>query len=411
MIGTLAARAWSIASRVGGHHPVVGRDHDDRDVGHPGAPGAHRGERLVAGRVEEDDSATVLGHLAGADVLGDATPLAGGDTRRPEGIEEARLAVVDVAHDRDDRGARLEQGGIVLLVEDLLRRLGDRLLAGHHLARSTAGNDRLGDLEAELAGDERRGVAVDQLVDRGEDSALDQLADHVRGVDVEELGQLLDRDRRRQLDRATLARLEHLHAALARAGIAARGLARTAATAGPAPTPCHDRLLRPSRSVGPAPGRRGSSGLPDPRPGSAGTGPERGSPLPGPARDSCRWRTRRHLGPPSCRWDPRGSGRPAPGRSGPAPAWAASLGRRHRSWPGRVEADGSGSGPRRGLRRHLPGGLLRSGFGRSLDGDGRLRACRRGRFGGGLPCPWLGRSLADGLGRSLADGLGRSLGR
>ena len=31
-----------------GHDPVVGRDHDDRDVGDPGAAGAHGRERLVA---------------------------------------------------------------------------------------------------------------------------------------------------------------------------------------------------------------------------------------------------------------------------------------------------------------------------------------------------------------------------
>ena len=36
-------------------HAVVGGDDDDRDVGHAGAAGAHGGERLVAGRVEEGD--------------------------------------------------------------------------------------------------------------------------------------------------------------------------------------------------------------------------------------------------------------------------------------------------------------------------------------------------------------------
>ena len=62
-----------------GHHAVVRRDHEHRDVGHPGAAGAHRGERLVAGRVEEHDAAAVVLGLAGADVLGDAAALAGGD--------------------------------------------------------------------------------------------------------------------------------------------------------------------------------------------------------------------------------------------------------------------------------------------------------------------------------------------
>ena len=64
-----------------GHDAVVGGHDEDRDVGDPGAAGAHRGERLVAGRVEEDDAPAVLVDLAGADVLGDAAALAGRDRR------------------------------------------------------------------------------------------------------------------------------------------------------------------------------------------------------------------------------------------------------------------------------------------------------------------------------------------
>ena len=59
------------------HHAVVGGDDQHDDVGHLGAAGAHGGERLVAGRVEEDDVAAVAGDLVGADVLGDAARLAG----------------------------------------------------------------------------------------------------------------------------------------------------------------------------------------------------------------------------------------------------------------------------------------------------------------------------------------------
>ena len=107
-----------------GHDPVVGGDDDDRDVGHLGAAGAHRGERLVARGVEEDDALAVVGDLAGADVLGDAAALAGRHLGRPDGVEQARLAVVDVAHDGHDRGARLEERRIVLLEQDFLGRLG-----------------------------------------------------------------------------------------------------------------------------------------------------------------------------------------------------------------------------------------------------------------------------------------------
>ena len=92
-----------------GHDAVVGGDHDDRDVGDPRAAGTHGGERLVTRGVEEDDALAVVLDLGRADVLGDATALAGRDLGRAEGVEQARLAVVDVAHDGDDRGARLER--------------------------------------------------------------------------------------------------------------------------------------------------------------------------------------------------------------------------------------------------------------------------------------------------------------
>ena len=40
-----------------GHDAVVGRDHEDHDVGGLGATGPHGGERLVARGVDEGDAA------------------------------------------------------------------------------------------------------------------------------------------------------------------------------------------------------------------------------------------------------------------------------------------------------------------------------------------------------------------
>ena len=88
------------------HDAVVGRDHQDDDVGDARAAGAHHRERFVTGRVEEHDVAVVDLHRVGADVLGDAAGLALGDARRADGVEQRRLAVVDVTHDGDDRRAR-----------------------------------------------------------------------------------------------------------------------------------------------------------------------------------------------------------------------------------------------------------------------------------------------------------------
>ena len=226
-----------------GHDPVVGRDHHDRDVRDPRAAGAHRGERLVTGCVEEDDALAVVGDLARADVLGDPTALAGRDLGRPDGVEQARLAVVDVTHDGHDRRTRLQQRRVVLLVEDLLGRLGD-LAVALRVGTTGAGRFGLGHLVAELAGHQRRGVAIDQLVDGREDAALDQLADDVGGIDPEQLGELLDGDRAGQLDRATLPRVERLDARSRERAVPARRLARPASAAGAAPTPGHGLLLR-----------------------------------------------------------------------------------------------------------------------------------------------------------------------
>ena len=54
-------RVLGVVERLDGlrHDAVVGRDHQDDDVGRLGAAGAHRGERLVARRVEEDDLVAV----------------------------------------------------------------------------------------------------------------------------------------------------------------------------------------------------------------------------------------------------------------------------------------------------------------------------------------------------------------
>ena len=70
------------------------------------AAGAHGGERLVARRVEEGHDLVAVVHLVGADVLGDAACLAGRDLGLADRVEQRRLAVVDVPHDRDHRRAR-----------------------------------------------------------------------------------------------------------------------------------------------------------------------------------------------------------------------------------------------------------------------------------------------------------------
>ena len=92
------------------HHTVVGRDHEDRDVGRLGTTGTHGGERLVTRGVDEGDLALFAvdlgGDLVGTDVLGDAAGLARDDVRLADRVEQSGLTVVDVTHDGHDRRTR-----------------------------------------------------------------------------------------------------------------------------------------------------------------------------------------------------------------------------------------------------------------------------------------------------------------
>ena len=96
-------------------------------------------------------------HLVRTDVLRDAARLARDDVRVADAVEQRGLAVVDVAHHRDDRRARLEQRLVVFLVvvggehRDELDLLLAARLDDQHLRA-----ERLGDQLDHLVG-ERRG--------------------------------------------------------------------------------------------------------------------------------------------------------------------------------------------------------------------------------------------------------------
>ena len=99
------------------HHLVVGRHDQHDDIGDLRAARAHRGERLVARRVEEGDRlAARQFDVIGADVLRDAAGFAGNDVRLADVVEQRRLAVIHVTHDGDDRRTRLQLAGFLLLL-------------------------------------------------------------------------------------------------------------------------------------------------------------------------------------------------------------------------------------------------------------------------------------------------------
>ena len=95
-------------------HAVVSRDDEHHQVGGLRPAGPHGGERLVTRGVDEGDlpflAVHFRGDLIGPDVLGDAPMLAASHVGRAQGVEQAGLAVVDVAHDGHDRGPGQEIG-------------------------------------------------------------------------------------------------------------------------------------------------------------------------------------------------------------------------------------------------------------------------------------------------------------
>ena len=162
------------------HDAVVGRHHQDDDVGDRGAARAHRGERGVARRVDEGHRpAGADVDLVGADMLGDAAGLLGRDVGRAQRVQQRGLAVVDVAHDGHDRRARLQ---VLLDVGDALEALLDVGLADALHLVPELGHHQLG------------GIRVEALVDRGQDAVLHQHLDHLGATDRHAGGEILDGD-------------------------------------------------------------------------------------------------------------------------------------------------------------------------------------------------------------------------
>ena len=144
----------------------------------------------MAWGIEEGDQLAIRRlHLVGADVLGDAAGFARDDAGLPDRIQKRGFAVVDVAHDRDDRRAR-QQGvvGILHGVDDLL----------------DVGIGHADSLVAEFLDHQFGGVGVDGLVHRDHHAHLHERLDHVGRAFGHPVGKFRDHDGFRQLHVAHL---------------------------------------------------------------------------------------------------------------------------------------------------------------------------------------------------------------
>jgi hypothetical protein len=133
-------------------------------------PGVSRKVTLVA---------VFQANLIGADVLGDAAVLAAGHVGLAQRVQQAGLAVVDVTHDRDDRGPRLQVIVDVLGADEAFFDVGFR-----HAAHGVTefGRHQLG------------GVVVDDVVDLQHHALTHQELDDLDTAHGHPVGQLLHGD-------------------------------------------------------------------------------------------------------------------------------------------------------------------------------------------------------------------------
>ena len=148
-----------------GHDTVLGSHHQNGNIRHHGASGAHGGERLVARGVQEGNGLSVDLHLIGADVLGDAAGLAAGHMGVADIVQQAGLAVVDMAHDHHHRCPGHQILSLILVVVNQLFLDGD-----HHF---------LLHLAAHFLGNDGGGVEVNHLAQRGHHAVFHQALDHL----------------------------------------------------------------------------------------------------------------------------------------------------------------------------------------------------------------------------------------
>ena len=161
------------------HDAVVGSDHQNHDVGHVGAAGAHRAEGRMARRIEERDLLQLVfpfgmrnGNRVSADVLRDAAGFPGGDVGFADHIEQRRLAMVNVSHDGDHGRARTEVFRPVFHVPF------DRPGRGMHDPRAAFPFLHL-ETEFIFGAQFLRGDFVNGLVDIGEDAQFHQVGDQL----------------------------------------------------------------------------------------------------------------------------------------------------------------------------------------------------------------------------------------
>ena len=184
-----------------GHDAIIGRDHQHRDVGGLGTAGTHGRERLVTRGVDEGDGTGLtvhLGvHLVGTNGLGDTASLTLHHMGVAEGIEQLGLAVVDVAHDGDDRRTCCK----VLLAADVLTELEVEGLEQLTILVLRGDDD---DVVVELGAQDLKGLIGHRLSGRHHLAEVEQHLHQLCGIGVDLLGKVGQRGTTTQAHRLAI---------------------------------------------------------------------------------------------------------------------------------------------------------------------------------------------------------------
>ena len=137
------------------HDVVIGSHDDDGNVGDLCTTGTHGGERLMTGCIKEGDMAAIgQGDVVCTDVLGDTTGLTCNHVGLSDIVEQRCLAMVHMAHHRDDGGTGLQVFLVVL----------------HFIDSRTHFCAHVFCLEAKLVGNQVDGFCIHALVDADHDA-------------------------------------------------------------------------------------------------------------------------------------------------------------------------------------------------------------------------------------------------
>ncbi|MCK7489211.1 MAG: hypothetical protein MZU79_02405 [Anaerotruncus sp.] len=82
---------------------LLGRHHQDDDIGYVGAPGSHFTERLMPWSIEERDFSALELHLVGSNVLSDTAGFPLGDMCLPDPVQKRCLSMVDMTHQGNEQ--------------------------------------------------------------------------------------------------------------------------------------------------------------------------------------------------------------------------------------------------------------------------------------------------------------------